>query len=330
MEDGQYNLWHYTNLEGLMGILSNQALRATDYRFLNDSSEVMYSKTIVLSALLPRFTKIISEGYESDIKFKSVVDAKGGIEKAANQDASRMADLLYDGLLKSPKMRNIPYLLSFCQKPVSDADSQEQGLLSQWRGYGRDGGYAIIFNKKNLLEQFNLEEDSFYYGLADHGPASYGKGALAVGALKSHLDDVCDYAIQFFIASNSNSERPKTTPEYLGSLIRCMMLIKHPAFNEELEYRFHAFPLARGEMIDFPEFKESAGKEYKKVLTINKKGLVTPYINFFEKTSRLPIEKICVGPHREKELRVDSIKNYLHIIGAKHIEVLSSKIPYIG
>ena len=33
-------LYHYTNKQGLYGILENQCVRATHYKFLNDYSEI--------------------------------------------------------------------------------------------------------------------------------------------------------------------------------------------------------------------------------------------------------------------------------------------------
>ena len=33
----------------------------------------------------------------------------------------------------------------------NDDETYKHGLLSQWRGYGNDGGYAIEFNKKKLI-----------------------------------------------------------------------------------------------------------------------------------------------------------------------------------
>ena len=37
------NLYHYTTLDGLYGIVSNKTIRLTDYRFLNDKKELVHS-----------------------------------------------------------------------------------------------------------------------------------------------------------------------------------------------------------------------------------------------------------------------------------------------
>jgi hypothetical protein len=41
------------------------------------------------------------------------------------------------------------YITCFC-KPTGEEDFHH-GLLSQWRGYGSDGGYALHFSRKKLL-----------------------------------------------------------------------------------------------------------------------------------------------------------------------------------
>jgi hypothetical protein len=73
----------------------------------------------------------------------------------------------------------------------------------------------------------------------------------------------------------------------------------------------------------------------KECLFRNKNGISVPYIEFFrpynkflliEKIKPLPIKKIIVGPHKDKELRV----SYLQIIlRDTDIEVAVSDIPYI-
>src|SRR5262249_47446801 len=44
-------LYHYTDAAGLLGILKNQALRATDYQFLNDREEISVGEQLVAQRL---------------------------------------------------------------------------------------------------------------------------------------------------------------------------------------------------------------------------------------------------------------------------------------
>lgn len=57
----------------------------------------------------------------------------------------------------------VAYITCFC-KPSGKEDFLH-GLLSQWRGYGTDGGYALQFSRKRLLDAIkkaNAEHDTNY------------------------------------------------------------------------------------------------------------------------------------------------------------------------
>jgi len=60
----------------------------------------------------------------------------------------------------------------------------------------------------------------------------------------------------------------------------------------------------------------------------NKNGTQVPYIELFHSLDkRLPIEKIIVGPHQDKELRAAALQLMLR---NTDIKVTVSDIPYIG
>ncbi|WP_449429952.1 DUF2971 domain-containing protein [Pseudomonas putida] len=104
--------YHYTDAAGLLGIIQNGRLWATDLRFLNDPSEGTYlpERLLELMALKP--------GGINDIEQKIIEGVKNA--------------------LLSPRS-NYP---AFCVSLSADGD-----LLSQWRGYGDFGkGYAIGLN----------------------------------------------------------------------------------------------------------------------------------------------------------------------------------------
>lgn len=49
-------LYHYTNTGGLEGILESGKLWATDYRYLNDASEVTYAHSLLVEAIEKRLS----------------------------------------------------------------------------------------------------------------------------------------------------------------------------------------------------------------------------------------------------------------------------------
>lgn len=106
-------LYHYTNASGIKGIAESRQLWASNAAFLNDSSEIVYIKTV--------------------------------LETVANELQSEFEHELSHRFLRliAPMFETIVlgaydiYLACFCE---------QDDLLSQWRGYpSTGGGYAIGF-----------------------------------------------------------------------------------------------------------------------------------------------------------------------------------------
>lgn len=102
-------VYHYTDSAGLIGMLQNHTIWATDYKFLNDKSEV---------------------GYTWSLMHRIIESRIGSVESS---DLAK----LYRKILDSEKSNPNLFIFSL---------SQEKDDLSQWRGYARDGqGFTIGF-----------------------------------------------------------------------------------------------------------------------------------------------------------------------------------------
>lgn len=110
-------LFHYTNSLGLRGILDSSMLWATHYRFLNDTSEVVYSIRVFEDLINERRANV------QDAVISSFLNVALGI--------SNMLDGMLDG-----------YIACFCER---------DDLLSQWRTYAESGGgYALGFKTNRI------------------------------------------------------------------------------------------------------------------------------------------------------------------------------------
>jgi len=118
---GQRLLYHYTNAAGLEGILSSHVIRASNYRFVNDASELRFGRSAVsgvLDSLIVTFSHRKRELHE-------------------------VREMLQDGWrdVLDREVLDV-YITSFC----GDVDR-----LSQWRAYGsRSGRYAIAVEVRRL------------------------------------------------------------------------------------------------------------------------------------------------------------------------------------
>ena len=128
-------LFHYTDANGLLGIIQSQTMWATHVDYLNDASEVQYGQRLVVEMLA---------AYEAESKLE-----------ATRAILARTRDTF--GLVTSTDL----YVLCFC----------EQGdLLSQWRGYASGGaGYAIGIDPERLVAK-RESMGSFFFGKVEYRP----------------------------------------------------------------------------------------------------------------------------------------------------------------
>lgn len=301
-------LYHYTTKKGLLGILESNCLWATQYKYLNDHSEITFAKEILKKALLEK-----SENGKKFIEYSF--------------------DIIYDSFEKYDI-----YTTSLCD--AEDTYTMENGLLSQWRGYGNDDGgvYAIVFNKENLVRIFEEEErlgdienekkDEKKKTKFLNRRVVYSK--LYSNGVKNDKEEINNYLEKF---KDEISEivrlldRPDDIDLLIHSWIKCISFYKSEGFKEEKEFRFVA-SLGRGN-----------SSSHKKI----KNPLVKPYIELFDKNKMdangkedrtentpLPIEKIIVGPHKDKEKHATLLKDELASMGKSNITVTISEIPFIG
>jgi hypothetical protein len=124
------SLFHYTDTAGLLGILQEEPkLWASDVRFMNDAQELIYAMAAVV------------EG----IKTMSSPTLRG--DHWAHELGDRAVETFekYKGfVLDEVAAGNLGvYVVCFCESG---------NLLSQWRGYGKNDGYAIEFRSDALQD----------------------------------------------------------------------------------------------------------------------------------------------------------------------------------
>lgn len=223
--DAPGRVFHYTNRAGLIGILNSQTLWATAAEFLNDDQEIRYAVGLVAAQLKNSATPA-----RYDLPMLDLVDRF--IEEMWRQlPAHEPFELLRE---------SEPYLVSFCKRG---------DLLSMWRAYGADGGFAIEFDTAQLLAACDplgeaewdrldgeagdpvLESRMLNSGLSASAHAvSYGSVALQgltdsiLGRIAQRYDDIRDLAA-----------------EVVAMSIKDLLKIKHPAFREEEEVRLIVF-----------------------------------------------------------------------------------------
>jgi len=152
-------LHHYTDRRGLEGIWKTNSLWAMHFSNLSDSSEIVLLKEPLEEALATHFEPLIIKRQRESPSVRRHVAKQGGLEVVALGLAHKFVEagfvLAFTGGEVSPnafaggKVSPIakPFIFSFCSHANDHSYEQENGLLSQWRGYGR---YALVFDTRQL------------------------------------------------------------------------------------------------------------------------------------------------------------------------------------
>lgn len=317
-------LYHYTNLRGLLGILETKRLWATHFKFLNDYSEIVLFRDKLVkflqSHVLIQYENLVATNQHA----KNKIDAAGGLDAVVQADTSAVVDAMYKTIATEI------YITSFCGVHRDDPYINDNGLLSQWRGYGDDGGFALVFRTEDLEQLCNKEAENFAYrpGIVADVIYSDDEDKYKL-VLSDKLADIAAYVRELFERMRLGNEAPPDITRCAPSFIHCVGRYKHRGFKEENEVRILALPeIHDREYLSIAREVGDTLKPEKERKFREAKGNQVPYIELFDlPNAELPIEKIIVGPHRDKEARAASLRVKLR---NTDIDVTVSEIPYVG
>jgi hypothetical protein len=322
ISDEHTELFHYTTAAGLSGIVTSGTLWVVHSAFLNDYQEYRLFFDQRLPALLE---SAISAAYEQRQTHPHVTFEVRRLRGASAYRNSVLQNML-PALQHYTRELNTPYVACFCS-----AASQlvaTHGLLSQWRGYGSDGGYALVFDTKKLdhlmqEEAKQIKGMDFFIGDAEY----YDNIATDPGTheeTRELMKEVTE-ALTEFLTSNSQDDLARIfTPIH-----RLACTAKHWGFREESEVR-----------IVLSQPHESLVKalprehELKTVRHFLRRGTAVPYMALLDSLGRsakgrLPIRRVIVGPHPESASRKLAAELLLRQHGYE-TEVHVSGIPFRG
>jgi Protein of unknown function (DUF2971) len=265
-------VYHYTTASGLLGIIQHRKLWMTDIEFMNDAVELTYARPVVLDSLRDRADQIAPPGEDSaeGMRADTLRNAAGELEPASQNYHV--------------------YATCFCEKG---------DLLSQWRAYGGDGGYAIGFRTEWLLEA-SASDDWIHFAKVIYG----------IDAARLHLDtmlNVMAKPVAGFPGATGNVR-------LMEHVLPTVATIKHPTFAEEQEWRLLSTSAGGGR----PQFRTASV------------GLV-PYVDIaFPENA---VAQVIVGPGQHPEVRITAVRQLLESHGMSRFQAgyrLISGVDVVG
>jgi hypothetical protein len=305
-------LFHYTTANGLMGILSTEEIWSTAYYCTNDESELAAGNRILWPLFRSKTYDLIKV---NDPRILTITQRGINVYESADQFNKFIIAMVFSSLCA--------YITCFC-KPISKEDFNN-GLLSQWRGYGSDGGYVLHFSRKKLIaaidsanksDRLDYDLQDVYYKINNPKKDEIIKYADAfISEYMSFLDELAEpLDLNKRTRRNPLSALPGGP---LEALINYLVYTKNEHFIEERECRLSLIQPV------------STSDGCLSVQYFNRNGLLVPYIKTPASSFNVLdcLEWIIIGPGPRMDARFKSVNQLVRQSG-RDIKVRASQIPF--
>jgi hypothetical protein len=233
--DEYSELIHYTTAGGLAGIVSSGCFWATHASFLNDTAELSHFFNSRLIVIAQEEISAVASKLPTTPAIAEQLARHGGVDELVRSEATRVTSVLKSATLRF----NEPFVFSL-SAPRTKNDAQS-GLLSQWRGYGGDGGYAIVLDSHGFDQLLKLESQNYHYQFAQWGDVYYyGAGTDA----QPSSEEVGEYeeTVRRGVVALFHGQHPDSVDDLYDAVTSLSCSYKHWGFAEEQEVRVIAIP----------------------------------------------------------------------------------------
>ena len=223
-----------------------------------------------------------------------------------------------------------PYITSFARH--TDEFNRQNGMLSQWRGYGADEPIALVLATKALEWLLETECTQFeYFSCSLSDVIYFDENFSLTDCFPEFVDSLRAFANHTIQQKNiADTGVQKNLNDLSARLLPAVGRIKHIAFREENECRIivglpdHSFR---------EEFNRLGGqpKPFKDIHYRAGYTGVIPYIRLFETLQeKVPISRILIGPSRTQQATFEKVSDIVSASGrGKEISITASETPYV-
>ena len=291
-------LYHYTSIDGFMGIFSectkenpSITMRATHSMYLNDPSEYKLGRELC---------KKILQDVEAELEIPAPERLSYKIYSSERVQRRERLDYLYSTIPDTID-KGIPYLFSL---------SKNMDCLPMWTTYAKNGqGLALGFDKYRLQEYNNLEIEECCYN-----------NIFTDNEYKKRYNGIKERWRSLY------EDWQKIENEKLEELIYNTY---HLVFRDELLYiKHHGYDYERE--VRCVAVKDKRNDSEDVILYRNSNNMIIPYVERHISVNCL--KRIVIGPCAEKEKMQASLTMFLKdkIEDIRSLDIVDSEIPYIG
>ena len=314
-------LYHYTELNGLKGIVTTNTLWATHFAYLNDRTEMQSLREPMILAIQSTVIRRLRERSVNRAAWRAF-RARTNIQAEVDAFVKAVFQTSFEPGPTQPMAE--AYLTSFCTHAPGSYEAHN-GLLSQWRAYGGSlGRYCLVFDTEEMIKLLSGEWKTyhlFYLKLAEVVYHSPGVG------IESVFPDLINVYVEYLVDAAIRGMKQLSEP-MIVDFIAAATRFKHQGFREEQESRIISIPMPT-HVAEIARSRKLPGseKEDKRIRSRAAEFAKARYLTLFEeKGTRLPITRIIVGPAREAD---QSFAAARAAVGRK-FRLKRSETPFIG
>jgi len=313
----------------LEGILRSQSFRAFHYQSLNDLTEVEHMRDRLNRKAFSIVNHRLREWRKESNANSVTVKKAGGLHQASQEYANNMVDSFYRAAISPEDGRepfSEPYIVSFCAHTDDDEYVQENGLLSMWRGYGPDGGFALEIDTKEYWKWIEAgEEVTFDYGQLGLGQVIYDN------ATEDEVFTEFEGIVEAFSKFIEDELAGKTSiaGDIYTPFISAVTRYKHQGFAEESEVRLVAAPLSQRILDAALEKVPDQVTKLKQVEYLKTVDPQRPFLTIRgDPNIPMPVKRIIIGPHHDQNEQEQKVRDLLSELEMRAV-VRKSTTPYV-
>lgn len=290
-------LYHYTSFINLRSILESKGLRATPYSATNDRDEFFAAADILCPKIYEHAKIKLSQEHPSFFEW--------AISEGLDPDEELQKDsrTFYEAGLRTNAYR--PHLACFSYH--SEHHHKQNGILTMWRTYGGDdGGIALGFDTKQVVDKSSKLQSDFGYSAIYLDYASYGANDAR---LSDRLQDASDLFAAYFVFLDAQirGKPPTLGIAVLHKLLVLTACVKHADFSDEREIRM---------IVGAPD----ESKKYPKPVTMHGVRMLLEIADC--------LKEIIIGPSKDQKAIAAAVNHTLAEFGKSDVEVRFSQTPY--
>ena len=301
-------LWHYTNCDGLLGIVNNRAftLRFTRSDCLNDTSEGEEIKQCY-DWVCDRLVKdsVISQEFYDAIKNIEPTKEKLLVYPSPSEENKTL----------KRKMSVTSISFDKCETDLC-CFSGSRDSLDMWRYYTNNDGYSLGFQTlcfQNLVnKRFDEYTEGAQYNFVQFEPVLYD-----IIEKNKKLKNIVTEIYNEFKNKKYNLEMCVVLLK--SKINEIQYQFKAECFKSEHEYRLIYYrPISKPKTmkLELPEIK------YR-----NRNGLIAPYVDLTFRADELKLEQLYISPFLKGTAADEKAREYICTKGFDKCNVIQSNLP---